>query len=558
MSIQRFLPLFMVLLPSPVLAANQAVEARRGMVVCVSAPAANVGVEILKQGGNAVDSAIAVAFAMAVTYPPAGNIGGGGFMLVYPGGERDPVVFDYREVSPASVKKDTLAHEKNWFSHRAVGVPGTVRGMELAHKQFGKLSWKEVVMPSVKLAEEGFLLSGPMAASLNGILKQAKDQAELQRVFGKPDGSDWKVGDQLTQRDLASTLRKIAENGPDAFYRGPLAELFDKEMKSGNGLITKEDLAAYRAKARKPIHGTYRGFDIYGPPPPSSGGICLVEMLNMLETVDLKKYQRWSPETMHFMVEASRRAFCDRARYLGDPDFTKIPDHLTSKEYAKKLAQKIDLKRATPSEALADDIPLSPGGDSTTHFLVIDKQGMAVSNTYTLEHGYGSRIVVRGAGYLLNNEMADFNTKPGVTTRTGTIGTEPNQVAPGKRMLSSQSPTIVAKDGKAFLITGSPGSRTIINTVFNIVVDVVDYQMDVQAAVDAPRYHHQWFPDTLHFEGREQYPELVKQLKVMGHNLAEPKKRVNQGDAHSIWIDPKTGIYYGAADKRIDGKATGY
>ncbi len=556
MSLSRVAAFFCLLIPAPLFAANQAVTAKQGMVVCVSPAAADVGVEMLKKGGNAVDSAVAVAFAMAVTYPAAGNIGGGGFMLVYPGDGRPPIVFDYRETAPAAVKKDSLAREISWYTHRAVGVPGTVRGLELAHKQFGKLPWKDVVMPSVILAEDGFILSTPMATSLNDILKRAKDQAELQRVFSNPTGQQWKTGDVLIQKDLAATLRTIAEKGPNAFYQGPLADLLEKEMKSGNGFITKEDLAAFRAEARKPIHGTYRGYDVYGAPPPSSGGTCLVEMLNILETVDLKKHERWSSETMHLMVEASRRAFCDRARYLGDPGFVKIPDNLTSKDYAAKLAKGIDSKKATPSEALAEDIPLSPGGDSTTHFSVIDKNGMAVANTYTLEHGYGSRIVVKGAGYLLNNEMGDFNTKPGVTTKTGAIGTEPNQIAPGKRMLSSQSPTIVVKNGKAFLITGSPGSRTIINTVFNIVVDVIDYGMDIQAAVDAPRYHHQWFPDEIQFEGTEQYPELVKQLSEMGHKVS--KKKATQGDAHSIWIDPKTGVYHGAADKRIEGKAAVY
>ena len=288
--------------------------------------------------------------------------------------------------------------------------------------------------------------------------------------------------------------------------------------------------------------------------PPSSGGICLVEMLNIVENFDLKKQGRWSPETCHVMVEAMKRAFCDRARHIGDPAFTEIPAHLTSKVYAKKLAREIDLAKATPSEKLAPEIALSNESEDTTHFSVVDADGMAVANTYTLERSFGSRVVVRGAGYLLNNEMGDFNTKPGVTTRTGGIGTLPNQVARGKRMLSSQTPTIVAKDGKALLVTGSPGSRTIINTVFGIVVNVVDFEMDIQEAVDAPRLHHQWFPDEVKFEAALKQADLVTALEKLGHKVRGGK----QGDAHSIWIDPKTGTYRGAADKRIEGKAAGW
>jgi gamma-glutamyltranspeptidase/glutathione hydrolase len=427
--------------------------------------------------------------------------------------------------------------------------------MALAHKRFGKLPWKDVVMPAVKLAENGFALDATVASSLNNVVATSSDYPELRRVFGKNGGAaDWEAGDRLVQKDLAATLRRIAEQGPDAFYTGPIADQFVAEMKAGGGLITKDDLARYQANARTPIHGTYRGYDVYGPPPPSSGGTCLVEMLNILENFDLKKQGRWSPETLHLMIEAMRRAYCDRARHLGDPGFTKIPPHLTTKEYAQKLAKSIDPKKATRSEDLAKDIPLAKEGDNTTHFSVIDKDGMAVSNTYTLERSYGSRVVVKGAGFVLNNEMIDFNWRPGVTDRNGTIGTEPNQIAPGKRMLSSQTPTIVAKDGKVRLVTGSPGSRTIINTVLCIVVSVIDFDMDVQAAVDAPRLHHQWFPDEARFESRPEHAATVEKLKALGHSIVGGR----QGDAHSIWVDPKTGHYFGAADKRISGKAAGY
>ncbi len=547
------------LVTPPARAAGQAVEAKNGIVVSVSPPGCDVGLSILQKGGNAVDAAVATAFVLAVTYPAAGNIGGGGFMLVYPGpnnkDKAEPIVFEYRETAPAAATATMFRKDDSWYTHRAVGVPGMVRGMSLAHRRFGKLTWKEVVSPAVQLAEDGFKIDASLASSLNGAVGSASKASELRRVYGKNGAADWKAGDVLVQQDLGKSLRLIAEEGPDAFYTGAIADLLAAEMKRGGGLITKDDLAKYQAKARMPIRGTYRGYDVYGPPPPSSGGTCLVEMLNILENFDLRKQGRWSAETMHLMIEAMRRAYCDRARHLGDGDFVAIPTHLTTKEYARNLAKSIDLARATRSEDLAKDIPLSNEGDSTTHFSVIDKDGMAVANTYTLERGYGSRIVVKGAGFLLNNEMGDFNWQPGVTNRQGTIGTPANVIAPGKRMLSSQTPTILAKDGKVVLITGSPGSRTIINTVLSIVVNVVDFEMDIGAAVAAPRLHHAWFPDAPRFEGTRDFPEVISKLRSMGHDIGGIG---SQGDAHSIWIDPKTGVYHGAADRRINGKAAGY
>jgi gamma-glutamyltranspeptidase / glutathione hydrolase len=529
-------------------------EHRNGVVVAVSEPSADVGLAILKQGGNAVDAAVATAFALAVTHPAAGNIGGGGFMVVHPP-KGKPTVIEYRETAPAAATKTMFKKDDSPYTHRVVGVPGTVRGLALAHQKFGKLPWKSLVLPAAELADKGYLLDQHHADSLNKFLASSKKFAEFQRVFAKPDGAAWKPGDRHVQPDLARTLQLIADDGPNAFYKGKIAELIVAEMKTGNGIITKEDLAGYQAIEREPIHGTYRGYDVHGPPPPSSGGICLVQMLGILENFDLKKHDRFSPQTLHLMAEAMRRSYYDRAKFLGDPAFTKIPDHLLMKDYINKLAKSIDLTKATPSAELSKDIPLAPEGDSTTHFSIIDKDGLAVSNTYTLEHSFGSRIVVKGAGFLLNNEMTDFNWRPGVTTKTGAIGTEPNTVAPGKRMLSSQTPTILAKDGKVFLITGSPGSRTIINTVLNIVVNVVDYDMPIQQTVDAPRMNHQWFPDVVEFEGAKQYGDAVTKLKAMGHRVSFVAQ---QGDAHSIWINPKTGGYVGAADKRLSGKAVGY
>jgi gamma-glutamyltranspeptidase/glutathione hydrolase len=532
---------------------------RKGMVVSVSRPASEVGVAVLKKGGNAVDAAVAVAFALAVTWPEAGNVGGGGFMLVHPArGRPEPAVIDYRETAPAAATRDMFAKDRKPSSHKLAAVPGTVAGLALAHRTYGKLPWKEVVLPAVGLAEDGFALDAALAAGLNKVVARSAAYPELRRVLGKEGGRGaWEAGDRLVQRDLGQTLRRIAEHGPDGFYKGPVADLIVAEMRRGGGLITKADLAGYKAKVRRPVHGTYRGHDVYGPPPPSSGGTGLIEMLNVLENFDLKKRGRSSADTLHLMAEAMRRAYCDRARYLGDPDFVKVPAHLTSKDYARKLAKGIDLKKATRSEELAPDLPLTGEGDSTTHFSVLDADGMAVSNTYTLEHSYGGRVVVRGAGFLLNNQMGDFNPRPGVTTRAGLIGTPPNQVAPGKRMLSSMTPVVVARDGKVVLVTGSPGGRTIINTVLCVVLNVLEFGMPLREAVDAPRLHHAWFPDRLDVEPglAKKHAAALKRLEAMGHRLA-PRPQP-QGDAHSIVVDPAGGAYRGEADTRRSGWAAG-
>jgi gamma-glutamyltranspeptidase/glutathione hydrolase len=467
----------------------------------------------------------------------------------------EPVVIEYRETAPAAASKTMFAREASWYGHKPVGVPGTVRGMALAHQRFGRLPWRDLVLPAVRLAEQGFPINAELAGSLNGIVGSSSKFPELVRVLGKNGTCEsWQAGDRLVQKDLARSLRLIAEQGADAFYRGPIADLIAAEMKAGGGLITRDDLAAYHANVRKPIHGTYRGYDVYAPPPPSSGGICLVEMLNILETFDLRQHGRWSVKTLHLMIEAMRRAYLDRARYLGDADFVAVPPHLTSKNHARSLARGIDLKRATRSQELAPELRLASEGDSTTHFSVIDRDGMAVANTTTLEQSYGSRVVVRGGGFLLNNEMIDFNWKPGVTDRQGGIGSDANLIAPGKRMLSSQTPTILVCKGRPVLITGSPGSRTIINTVLCVVVNVVDFDMDIRSAVDAPRLHHQWFPDVVRFEGASRFSETVQQLKAMGHQVVGNR----QGDAHSIWLDPHTGRYRGAEDRRISGKVSAY
>jgi gamma-glutamyltranspeptidase/glutathione hydrolase len=526
-----------------------------GMVVSVSRPASEVGAAVLRQGGNAVDAAVATAFALAVTWPEAGNIGGGGFMLVYPGGKAEPTFFDYRETAPAAAAKEMFA-KGDREPHRRSGVPGTVRGLYLAHQKLGKRPWKDLVTPAIHLAEDGFEVNAALARSLNGVLRRSADFKELQRVYGKDGGKGrWQAGDRLVHKDLAATLRLIADNGPDGFYKGPTAERIVAEMKAGGGLITLDDLASYRARERRPVYGVYRGYDVYGPPPPSSGGVALIEMLNILENYDLKKQGRWSAETLHLMIEAMRRAYCDRARHLGDPDFVAVPEHLTTKEYARKLAASIDPKKATRSDALADGVALAGEGEQTTHFSIIDRDGMAVANTYTLESSFGSRVVAPGAGFLLNDEMNDFNPVPGVTDRKGRIGTEPNLIAPGKRMLSSMTPTIVARDGKVLLVTGSPGGRTIINTVLCVALNVLEFEMPLREAIDAPRLHHAWMPDQVAVEAglRKDHAEALKKLEALGHAIDSASTA--QGDAHSIYVDPKTGRRQGEADRRRDGWA---
>lgn len=555
---------------SPQEARSQSVECRNGVVVSVSGPASDVGVSVLKGGGNAIDAAIATAFALAVTYPPAGNLGGGGFMLVHPApGEGDPVAIDYRETAPAAAWPTMYTREESQFSRRAVAVPGTLRGLAMAHRRFGALPWSQLLRPAMALAHDGFVIDSLLAGRLNEVLGDirlgdhakdklgpAKDYAELQRVFGRPGGGLWKPGDRLMQPELARTLQLLSDMGPDAFYTGPIADAILAEMARGKGLITATDLAGYRAIERKPLTTRYRGqYDIYVPPSPS-GGVCLLEELNMLQSFDLKAWGRWSPTTLHVMAEIMRRANCDRARYLGDPDYVQIPDKLITREYADQLVGTIDLGKATRSEALAADITLSTEGENTTHFSIIDRRGMAVANTYTLERLWGSRIVVKNMGFLLNNDMRAFNLFPGVTDTKGTIGTGPNTIAPGKRALSSQTPTIVAQDGRVKLVTGSPGTRAIPHTILCVFVNVFDFGMPLQTAVESPRLSHQWFPDQISFEAPELYPETMNSLRQMGHTVVRTGP-LPQGSAHTIWVvGPNS--YVGVADRRRGGKASGY
>jgi len=530
----------------------------KGLVVSVSQPGSDAGLQVLKSGGNAVDAAIATAFALAVTHPAAGNIGGGGFMVVHPPlGKGEPTVFEYREMAPKAAFETVFKKTDGMFTHKVSGVPGTVRGLALAHQRFGSKPWAQLLAPAIELADKGFPLSKQLANSLNGLLSTSKEFEELQRVFKPTNGTNsWQANDILVQKDLGNTLTKIAKFGPDEFYLGSTADLISNEMKMGGGLIVKDDLALYQARERKPIKLEYKGYSIYGSPPPSSGTITLGLMLNMIEPFDIKKMGRWSPETFHMLIETMRRAFYERARHLGDQGFVDIPATLLYKEFAKNLAAGINLQKATPSADLAKDFSISKESEDTTHFSIVDGQGMAVSNTYTLEQSYGSKVMVKGAGFLLNNEMLDFNWFPGETTKSGRVGTKANLVAPSKKMLSSQTPVIVAKNGTPYLVTGSPGSRTIINTVFNIIINVIDFEMTAQDAVDAARLHHQWFPDKAYFEeaGNAKYEANMKKLRNMGHDISSKR----QGDAHSILIDPKTKLLHPGLDHRIEGGLAGH
>jgi gamma-glutamyltranspeptidase/glutathione hydrolase len=531
------------------------VRCRHGVVVSVSGPASDVGLAILKQGGNAVDSAVATAFALAVTHPAAGNVGGGGYLL-FTGADGTSEVIDFREVAPAAATTDMFVEVAGRTPHRRIGVPGTVRGLALAHARLGRLPWRDLIKPAVDLAREGFVLDSSTAKSLNDLLATS-DKAkftELHRVFGPRNHQRWSAGDRLIQPDLAKTLQRIADQGADGFYSGEVADLIVAEMSRGGGLITAQDLASYQPIVRKPLRGTYRGYEIISVPPSSSGGTTLIEALNILESFH-PDAERYSPANVHRTVEAMKRAYRDRARYLGDPEVSTAPDKLISKPYSRELAGSIRHDKATPSRELAGDFPLRNENDHTTHLSVVDVDRNAVSLTYTLENSYGSRVVVPGGGFLLNDEMNDFNWLPGVTDENGRIGSDANLVRPGRRMLSSMCPTIIARDGKPVMVTGSPGGRTIINTVLCIVTNVVDFKMNVRDAVDAPRFHHAWFPDAVRMEPALHAGELPAQLRTLGHSVLPPSV---QGDAHSISIDPKSGELVGAADRRIAGKAAGY
>lgn len=537
--------------------AAQPIRAKDGMVISASGFASRIGAAVLSDGGNAVDAAIATAFALAVTHPTAGNIGGGGF-LVFRSADGAATTYDFRERAPAAAtaemfltygKYDRVKHHEGYA---AVGVPGTVAGLYLAWKEHGSLKWPRLVAPAIELARKGFPVSVDLARSLGEELESMQPYPATLAQFSRK-GVAYKAGEILKQPDLARTLKRISKHGPAGFYEGETAQLIADDMRTHGGLITLEDLKGYEARKRDPLRGSYRGYEIISMPPPSSGGVAIVEMLNMLEGYDLKSTGYGSAQSLHLIAESMRRAFADRAQSLGDPDFN--PDmpvaRLISKEHAVELRNTINPDWASASSPQSFSWPVE--SQETTHLSVVDAKRNAVALTYTLEWGYGSGIVVPGTGFILNNEMGDFNAGPGLTDDDGLIGTAPNLAQPGKRMLSSMTPTILAKDGKLFMVTGSPGGRTIINTVLQTIVNVVDFGMNAQEAVDAGRINHEWLPDRLGYEKNVFSSDTLAILKAKGHTLRE---RSRQGVAEIIVLDATNDVLEGGQDRRqADGAA---
>ncbi len=548
--------------PPGALAASHAVQAANGMVVSANASSSAIGVAVMKRGGNAVDAAVAVAFSLAVTHPSAGNIGGGGFLL-YRGAEGAPVAYDFRETAPAAAHPEMwlvdgeYSYQRHHLSHLSVGVPGTVAGLYLAWQDHGSLPWKDLLAPAIAQAQQGIVVSDGLARSVNRARSKLGRYPASLETFST-GGRPLAAGDLWRQPDLAASLKRIAERGPDGFYKGRTADLLVAEMRRGGGIITHEDLAGYRAVRRQPVRGSYRGYQVLSMPPPSSGGVTLIQMLNILEGYDIAARGFGSADTLHLMTEAMRRAYADRARFLGDPDFVEMPlERLTSKAYAERQRASIDPQSA--SESSPDTFTWPAESRETTHFSVVDGDRNAVSLTYTLEQSYGSGIVVPGAGFLLNNEMGDFNAGPGLTDASGLIGTSANLAMPGKRMLSSMTPTIVSRDGDVFMVTGTPGGRTIINTVLQTILNVIDHGANAQTAVDLGRIHHQWLPDTLLVEALAFSPDTLRLLEARGHRIQQTDWL---GVAEVIVVreaDGEVGRLEGGVDRRqADGGAVGY
>ncbi len=558
---QTIYALTLLLIAATASAGSRPVWARNGMLVTEQVIASRVGRDVLARGGNAVDAAVAAAFALAVVHPAAGNIGGGGFLLYRPA-QGAPVAYDFREQAPEAASATMFLDadgrydsERHHESHLAVGVPGTVAGLHMAWSEQGSLPWKRLVEPAVRLAEDGFVVSEGLARSLKGILPELAPYPASVAQFSR-EGVPYEAGDRLRQPDLARSLKRVAEQGRAGFYDGETARLIEEEMRANGGLITRRDLAAYRAKRWTPLVGTYRGYEILSMPPISSGGVVLIQMLNVLEGYDLAGLGFRSAASVHVIAEAMRRAFADRALHLGDPEAN--PDmpvgRLTSKDYAAALRGTI--REAAASKSSPESFEWPSEGNDTTHVSVVDGKRNAVSLTYTLEESYGSKIVVPGAGFLLNNEMGDFNAGPGLTDAKGRIGTEPNLAAPGKRMLSSMTPTILTRDGELFMVVGSPGGRTIINTVLLAILNVVDHGMNIQEAIDAPRFHHQWLPDRIQYERHGLSPDTLALLALRGHALREVDV---QGSVQGIVFDAEANLLEGGADRRRpDSAAVGH
>lgn len=538
------------------------VKEQHGMVASVDALATQVGVDILRQGGNAVDAAVAVGFALAVTHPQAGNLGGGGFMMLRTASGRTTAI-DFREMAPARASRDMFLDangnadsKRSLTSHLATGTPGSVAGFALAAQKYGTLPLSRLLAPAIKLARDGFVVNDALADDLNTYGKEVLlAHPNSKAIFFKANGAPYQKGEKLVQKNLAHSLSLIAKQGPDAFYKGAIADQIASEMAANGGLIGKADLAAYRAVERKPVSGSYRGYEVFSMPPPSSGGIHIVQILNILENFDLAKMGFGSADAIQVVAEAEKYAYADRSEYLGDPDFVKVPvQALTSKAYAKSLAQQIDLAKARPSSEIKPGKLAPYESNQTTHFSVVDSKGNAVAVTYTLNTNFGSGIVAGNSGILMNNEMDDFSAKPGTPNVYGLVGGEANAVQPAKRPLSSMSPTIVAKDGKTWLVTGSPGGSRIITTVLQMVVNSIDFGMNVAEATNAPRFHHQWLPDQLRVE-KGFSPDTLRLLETKGQHV---KVQPAMGSTQSIMIGPD-GMLYGASDPRtVDDLTAGY
>ena len=537
------------------------VRGKNGMVVSASNLATQVGIEILKKGGNAIDAAVAVGFALAVTYPAAGNIGGGGFMVIHLQDGTNKTI-DFREKAPQSVNEfifqDSVGNflpDKSQEGVTSSGVPGSVAGLIYALEKYGTLNLKEVIQPAIDLAMNGFELEYHLAKSFEYALDYFNKYPSSKKIFSK-EGKAYNEGDLFIQEDLGKTLQLIKEKGIDGFYKGRTAELIVKQINSEGGYITLKDLAYYTPIERVPLTTDYKGYEIVTMGPPSGGGVTLLQMLNILENYSFKKQEWGSSQYIHKLVMAMKYAFADRSKHIGDPDFYNVPiDWLLSKKYAKEIFNKIDSTATSSSEILPGNNLGFIESEETTHYSVIDKFGNAVSTTTTINSSYGSGIVVDGAGFLLNNEMDDFSSKPGVPNQFGLIGSEANKIEPGKRMLSSMSPTIVLKDNKPFLIVGSPGGSTISTVVLQVIMNVLDFDMNIQQAIDMPRIHHQWLPDIINYEDFGLSLDVIQSLQNLGHIFGDIRIL---GRVEGIIFDSENQIFYGATDPRGYGAAVGY